>query len=267
MRTEVCERLGIEYPILAFSHCRDVVAAVTNAGGFGVLGATALMPEELDAELRWIEAAVGDRPFGVDLLFPASYVGSAGDLDLAALEELIPTEHRAFVEDLMRRYDVPELPADEPAQPALALDPEKLAMLAEVAFAHPIRIDRECSGSTPCGAGRAGARARHPGRGARRFDRPRRTQRRGRGRHHRGARDGGRRTHRRDRDDGARPRRGGRGRAGSRARRRRDRPWPSGRGRPRARSAGGLDGLRVAHDRGSRDPPRGEGEVPRRECR
>ncbi len=149
MRTEVCERLGIEYPILAFSHCRDVVAAVTNAGGFGVLGATALMPDELDAELGWIEAAVGDRPFGVDLLFPASYVGSAGDLDLGALEELIPSEHRAFVDDLMQRYGVPDLPTDEAAPPALALDPDKLAMLAEVAFAHPIGLIANALGPPP----------------------------------------------------------------------------------------------------------------------
>ena len=39
MQTEFCRTLGIEFPIFAFTHCRDVVAAVSNAGGFGVLGA------------------------------------------------------------------------------------------------------------------------------------------------------------------------------------------------------------------------------------
>jgi NAD(P)H-dependent flavin oxidoreductase YrpB (nitropropane dioxygenase family) len=149
MRTQVCEVLGIEYPILAFSHCRDVVAAVTNAGGFGVLGATALTPEQLDAELDWIEEAVGGRPYGVDLLFPASYVGSEGDLGVAALEALIPAEHRAFVDDLMTRYGVPELAEDEPPAASLSLAPEKLGLLAEVAFAHPIGLIANALGPPP----------------------------------------------------------------------------------------------------------------------
>jgi len=68
MRTQVCDMLGIEYPILAFSHCRDVVAAVSNAGGFGVLGAVAHTPEQLEVDLNWIEEQTHGRPYGVDLL-------------------------------------------------------------------------------------------------------------------------------------------------------------------------------------------------------
>ena len=75
MRTPLCDRLGIEFPIFAFSHCRDVVAAVTKAGGFGVLGAVGLPPEQLEVELDWIDEHVGDRPYGVDLLVPAKYTG------------------------------------------------------------------------------------------------------------------------------------------------------------------------------------------------
>src|SRR6478609_3194367 len=75
MRTPVCDLLGIEFPIFAFSHCRDVVAAVSKAGGLGVLGAVAYTPDQLDIELDWIENEVGDRPYGVDVLVPAKYVG------------------------------------------------------------------------------------------------------------------------------------------------------------------------------------------------
>src|SRR5882757_8155276 len=44
MKSPICDMLGIEFPLLAFSHCRDVVAAVSRAGGFGVLGATSHSP-------------------------------------------------------------------------------------------------------------------------------------------------------------------------------------------------------------------------------
>lgn len=109
MRTAVTEMFGIDMPILAFSHCRDVVAAVTRAGGMGVLGAAAHSPEQLEIDLDWIEAEVGDRPYGVDVIVPLSYVGSeAGGLSIEDVRALIPPEHRAFVADILRRYDVPE---------------------------------------------------------------------------------------------------------------------------------------------------------------
>ncbi|HEY6697768.1 MAG TPA: nitronate monooxygenase family protein [Acidimicrobiales bacterium] len=111
MRTAVTEMFGIDLPILAFSHCRDVVAAVTRAGGMGVLGAAAHSPTQLEIDLDWIEAEVGDRPYGVDVIVPLSYAGSeAGGLSIEDVRALIPPEHRAFVADILRRYDVPELP-------------------------------------------------------------------------------------------------------------------------------------------------------------
>jgi NAD(P)H-dependent flavin oxidoreductase YrpB (nitropropane dioxygenase family) len=110
MRTAVTEMFRIDVPILAFSHCRDVVAAVTKAGGMGVLGAAAHSPRQLEVDLDWIEAEVGDRPYGVDVIVPLSYAGSeAGGLSIEDVRALIPPEHRAFVADILRRYDVPEL--------------------------------------------------------------------------------------------------------------------------------------------------------------
>ncbi|HKA85484.1 MAG TPA: nitronate monooxygenase [Acidimicrobiales bacterium] len=111
MRTAATELFGIDVPIFAFSHCRDVVAAVTRAGGMGVLGAASHSPEQLEIDLGWIEAEVGDRPYGVDVIVPLSYAGSeAGGLSIQDVRALIPPEHRAFVADILRRYDVPELP-------------------------------------------------------------------------------------------------------------------------------------------------------------
>ena len=80
MRSAVCDLLGIDFPLLAFSHCRDVVAAVTNAGGFGVLGASSHSPDDLDVELHWIDEHTGGRPYGADILVPARVVGRGEDL-------------------------------------------------------------------------------------------------------------------------------------------------------------------------------------------
>jgi NAD(P)H-dependent flavin oxidoreductase YrpB (nitropropane dioxygenase family) len=114
MKTAITEMFGIDVPILAFTHCRDVVAAVTKAGGMGVLGAVAHTPEQLEIDLRWIEDEVGGRPYGVDLIVPAKYAGSDdGGLTMADIVGLIPDEHRQFVARLMEKYDVPPLPADE----------------------------------------------------------------------------------------------------------------------------------------------------------
>ncbi len=113
MRSAVCEMFDIEFPILAFSHCRDVVAAVSKAGGLGGLGAGAHTPEQLDIDLRWIKDEIGDKPFGVDLIIPAKYAGDEdGGLKRDDIAKLIPAEHREFVQDILDRYDVPALPDD-----------------------------------------------------------------------------------------------------------------------------------------------------------
>ena len=103
--------VGSEYPIFAFSHCRDVVAAVTNAGGLGVFGATGRSAADVDIDLTWLDEHTRGS-YGVDLLLPQKFgvPGSAGEV--AAL----PPGHVAFVEELMRKYDVPALPDDDAAR-------------------------------------------------------------------------------------------------------------------------------------------------------
>lgn len=155
MKTPVCEMLGCDVPIVAFTHCRDVVAAVTKAGGFGVLGAAGHTPEQLDIDMGWITDEVGGRPFGVDIIVPAKYEGkSEGELSVKDLKAMIPPAHRDFLDDMMARYDVPPLPADDkPA--AIAGDAEppmtyaQAVPLMDVAFSYPIRLAVNALGPPP----------------------------------------------------------------------------------------------------------------------
>ena len=112
MRTRICDRLGCDVPIFAFSHCRDVVVEVTRAGGFGVLGASTISPEQLESELRWIDRHVEGRPYGVDVIIPTKYDEEA-EHETGDLFELIPASHRQFMDDLLEREKVPRLPAEE----------------------------------------------------------------------------------------------------------------------------------------------------------
>jgi len=143
--------LGVEFPICAFSHCRDVVAAVTNAGGFGILGAVAHSPERLQNELTWIEEQTGGKPYGVDLLLPPKYVGAEqGGIDAKQVRALLPEEHRAFVEDLLARYGA-AAPIDKPRAPSggLNISPKGYEPLLDVAFAHDIRLVASALGPPP----------------------------------------------------------------------------------------------------------------------
>ena len=111
MQTPITEMFDIEFPIVAFTHCRDVVAAVSRAGGLGVLGAVGHGDAALETDLAWIEDEIGDRPYGVDLIIPARYAGSEeGGLQVADLLATIPGAHREFLDELLERYDVPENP-------------------------------------------------------------------------------------------------------------------------------------------------------------
>lgn len=155
MNTEVCARFGIEFPLFAFSHCRDVVAAVTNAGGFGVLGAVAYTPERLEEELRWIDDHVNGRPYGVDVLVPGKIDKAAeSGGGPAAMLAAIPDEHWNFLIGLFEKYDVP-LPDFEKARRANArgvgeqVTAKGATELIDVALAHPIGLIASALGTPP----------------------------------------------------------------------------------------------------------------------
>src|SRR5262245_3262448 len=143
MKTEICELLGVEYPLVAFSHCRDVVAAVTGAGGFGVLGAVAYTPDRLEEELRWIDAHVGGRPYGVDVLVPGRIAKEAeepGGLD--SLIAAVPPEHWDFLSALFDRYGVPvpDLRERRDTRMGRQVTRQGATELIDVALRHPIRL-------------------------------------------------------------------------------------------------------------------------------
>ncbi|MBK7972992.1 MAG: nitronate monooxygenase [Deltaproteobacteria bacterium] len=151
MKTPICEKLGIEYPIFAFSHCRDVVAAVSKAGGLGVLGAVAFSPEELERELVWIDEHVDGKPYGVDTVMPAAYLGKdQGDLGKIDLQAMIPDEHKEFIKGLLERYGVPELPAGQNAwESLLGWSVSAGRAHVEIAMKHPIKLLANALGPPP----------------------------------------------------------------------------------------------------------------------
>ncbi len=153
MRTDLCDLLGIEFPIFAFTHCRDVVAAVSQAGGFGVLGAVGFTPEQLEIECRWIDEHVGDKPYGVDLVIPQKYEGM-GEIDPAKLEQqlrdMIPLQHREFASKLLADHGVPELPPENKARELLGWTAATAAPQIEVALKHPkVRLIANALGTPP----------------------------------------------------------------------------------------------------------------------
>ncbi|MFN8104606.1 MAG: nitronate monooxygenase [Acidimicrobiia bacterium] len=105
LHTKLCDLLGIEFPIIAFTHCKDVAVAVINAGGFAVLGEAMHTPEDIAADIEWIRSRVDGKKFGIDLVLPAS-VPPSGSLDDLMAE--IPDTHRAFAQQIKDKYDVPD---------------------------------------------------------------------------------------------------------------------------------------------------------------
>jgi len=154
MHTALCDRLGIEFPIFAFSHCRDVVAAVSRAGGFGVLGALAFPPDQLEVELKWIDERVGGKPYGVDIVIPSKYEGM-GEVDAQKLEAMlmaaVPEEHREYAEKILADHGVPKLPEGEkPINELLGWTAATATPQVEVALRHEqVKLIANALGTPP----------------------------------------------------------------------------------------------------------------------
>ena len=101
MKSPICEQLGIEFPLIAFTHCRDVVCAVSKAGGMGVLGAAGYTPEQLEIELNWIDEHIDGKPYGVDLIVPNSMANKDESMSRDDLGSLVPGEHKAFAASIL----------------------------------------------------------------------------------------------------------------------------------------------------------------------
>ena len=141
MHTPLCDELGIEFPIFAFTHCRDVVVAVSRAGGFGVLGAVGFTPEQLEIECAWIDEHIGDHPYGVDIVIPNKYEGMNTDMsgpELAdMLRKLVPPQHLDFAKKILVDHGVPTADADSNALQLLGWTEATATPQVEVALRHP----------------------------------------------------------------------------------------------------------------------------------
>ena len=160
MESQICELLNIEFPMVAFSHCRDVVVAVSKAGGMGVLGAVGHTPEMLEQDLKWIDEHIDGKPYGVDLLVPNKFEGKGSNMTSEDLRNMIPQEYRDFRADVLKDYDVDgevlrgggeakniELASDSRFGKNLKEDGAQ--KLLEVAFSHPIKLIANALGVPP----------------------------------------------------------------------------------------------------------------------
>jgi NAD(P)H-dependent flavin oxidoreductase YrpB (nitropropane dioxygenase family) len=149
--------LGIDFPLVAFSHCRNVVAAVSRAGGFGVLGATGFSPDALEHELKWLDDNIGGKPYGIDVLIPENLaIKNEKPASVGSLVERIPQRHRDFVRDLLRKYDVEPPPPREAEQldrserpSRLNLQEDSVLELLKISFRHPIKLIANALGVPP----------------------------------------------------------------------------------------------------------------------
>ena len=163
MQNRLCEMFGIEFPIFAFTHCRDVAAAVSRAGGMGVLGALAFSPEQLELELKWIDEHVDGKPYGVDVVIPVKSadreMGLSDEKSLAeTLHGMITDEHWEFVHKILADHGVPPIGDDDPGE---APDGSPLSEgvlgwteatgtpLIDVALGHPIALLASALGPPP----------------------------------------------------------------------------------------------------------------------
>jgi NAD(P)H-dependent flavin oxidoreductase YrpB (nitropropane dioxygenase family) len=148
MRTSLCELLGIDHPIVGFTPSEQVAAAISRAGGLGVLGCVRFNdPAELDAALSWLDQNTDGRPYGVDIVMPSHVPTEGTQVDLG---RMIPPAHRAFVDETLLRLGVPPLPDGTPAGDGVLGWLHSIARShVEVAMEHPIRLIANALGSPP----------------------------------------------------------------------------------------------------------------------
>jgi NAD(P)H-dependent flavin oxidoreductase YrpB (nitropropane dioxygenase family) len=153
MKNRMCDMFGIDVPIFAFSHCRDVVVEVSKAGGLGVLGMARMSPERLRNELRWIDEHIDGKPYGIDILMPTTYQ-DAGEMKFDP-QRLFPKEHLDFVRGLLDDAGIPPLPpgdADRIVRELLSefsFTPAESARMLDIAMEHPIKLIVNALGSPP----------------------------------------------------------------------------------------------------------------------
>jgi NAD(P)H-dependent flavin oxidoreductase YrpB (nitropropane dioxygenase family) len=150
MKSPICDLLGIEFPLVAFTHCRDVVVEVSKAGGIGVLGAAGYTADELEIELNWIDDHIDGMPYGVDLIAPASM--SAGDEATPdALAAQVPEEYKDYARNILAQHDIDtgDVYREGGIRNTGFLTSSKAGNIIDVAFSHPIKLIANALGVPP----------------------------------------------------------------------------------------------------------------------
>ena len=154
MESRICEMLGIEFPLVAFTHSRYVVAEVSKAGGFGVLGAASMTPEQLEAELTWIDENIDGKPYGVDLIVPNKFIGKGDNTTPDGMIAMLPDEHKNFAEKILRAHDIDAEGVDDAARRETMVFSDNLTLEGakkhlDIAFSHPIKLIANALGVPP----------------------------------------------------------------------------------------------------------------------
>ncbi len=152
MHTSLCDIYEIEAPIFAFSHSPAVVAAVSKAGGFGVLGAAGMEPEQLDSALQMLTKECVGKSFGIDLIIPEQYVGrEEGGLSLEELQDRIPQGHRDFLDQLLEDYHIPKQPVSSTlaSRAGMGISEKRGKRLVDIALAYPVKLIVNALGVPP----------------------------------------------------------------------------------------------------------------------
>ena len=150
MKSPICDMLGIEFPLVAFTHCRDVVVEVSKAGGFGVLGAAGYGPESLEVELNWIDEHIDGKPYGVDLIAPTS-MATTDETTADDTLDMVPDEHRDFARGILARHniDTGDLYRNQVGSGGGFLTANRATNIIDVAFSHPIKLIANALGVPP----------------------------------------------------------------------------------------------------------------------
>ena len=150
MKSKLCRKLDIQFPLVAFSHCRDVVVEVSRAGGIGVLGAAGFSPEQLEIELSWIDQNIDGAPYGVDLIVPNTMANQDESKTASELQEMVPHSHRVFVEETLMKFgiDPSNLYSSAPGNRGF-LGEKSCEDILDIAFNHPIKIIVNALGVPP----------------------------------------------------------------------------------------------------------------------
>ncbi len=150
MKSPICDLLGIEFPLVAFTHCRDVVVEVSKAGGFGVLGAAGYNAETLEIELNWIDEHINGMPYGVDLIAPTSMAVTDDNNSAEEVAAMVPAEHRQFAANILARHNIDTAGIyDNQRSGSGFLTSNKAANIIDVAFSHPIKLIANALGVPP----------------------------------------------------------------------------------------------------------------------